>query len=132
MRLSPATLLLPVLLFVVTETPAAPPPGHPSAEQAIGILGVQGDEKLPVTALPNAGVVQSAQDSNAFSYIEVKPDGSTATRWIAAPRVSLSPGDRIRFDEGRMMQNFYSRKLKITFESITFVSRAVREAPEKP
>lgn len=132
MRIRPAILLLSALLPVVADSSAAPPPGHPSAEQAIKILGAQGDEKLPVTALSNAGIVQSAQDANAFSYIEVKPDGSAAMRWIAAPRVPLSPGDRIRFDEGRMMQNFYSRKLKITFESITFVSRAVREAPEKP
>ena len=124
------SLFLAVLLAGASSN-AAPPPGHPSAEQAIGILGVPGNPDSPASALPNAGVVQFAQDSNAFTFIEVIPDGSTTTQWIAAPRVDVKGGDRIRYDNGRLMQHFYSRKLGITFEAITFVSRAVREKKEE-
>ena len=111
----------------------APPVGHPGAEQAISLLGVTANEEVSANDLPNAGIVVSARDSNAFTFIEVKIDDTNdMARWIAAPRVKLTAGDRIRFAEGRLMKNFYSRKHDITFEAITFVSRVVQEGSAKP
>lgn len=111
---------------------AAPPPGHPTAEQAIGLLGVPDNTAVAAKDLPYSGIVLTARDSNAFTFIEVKESPTGASRWIAAPRVALNPGDHLRFDYGRLMNNFYSRKLGITFEAITFVNRAVRTEAPKP
>jgi hypothetical protein len=51
------------------------------------------------------------------------------SRWIAAPLIAVSPGARIGYDDGRLMAGFYSRKLKLSFESITFVNRVAVLAP---
>ena len=117
-------LLLPLL---ASPSWAEPPPGHPSAEQAIGLLGVPDNSGIAAQDLPYLGTVLSAMDSNAFTFIEVKEDQAVSPRWIAAPRITLVAGDRIRFDDGRLMRNFHSRKLDITFAAISFVNRAVRE-----
>lgn len=124
-----------VVCWLASAAVAAPPPGHPSAEEAVGLLGVPSSPVLPGQALPYAGIVRSARDSNAFTFIEVEysaANGSPAARWIAAPLMEIRPGDRIRFDDGRTMTNFFSRKHQITFESITFVGRAVRDLPSRP
>ena len=70
--------------------------------------------------LPNEGTVLSAQTSGGYTYIEVSgPQGNV---WIAAPVSQLTPGDRIRFENGAVMSNFSSKALGRTFPSIMFVS----------
>lgn len=96
---------------------AAPPPGHPAPDEASRLLGVpRGEAKLPYE-----GLVVKAVNSNNYTYIQVRsPNG---TRWLAVPRVQVRPDTRIRYGRGRVMHNFYSRKLHITFPSIMFVDR---------
>ena len=101
---------------------AAPPPGHPAAEQAIEAIGAP-SSTVSDAELPHSGVVLSATDANSFTYVEVLDDESGKPRWLAVPRQAFSVGDRVRFDEGGRMSNFFSRKLNITFESILFVKR---------
>jgi len=103
------------LLALTLAAPAwaEPPPGHPSPATAGDILNV------PEAGAAHTGVVQRAMDSNAYTYIEVQ-DGQ-ASRWLAAPRTPLSPGQTIRYGDGAVMTNFMSRKMRITFPSIMFV-----------
>lgn len=126
-------LLIALGLIVATAAFAAPPPGHPSAREAVEMLGVPPSPGLPASTLPHTGTVRTARDSNAFTFIEVDIETADGrgTRWIAAPLMRIAPGDTIRFDDGRLMRNFYSRKHQISFDTITFVGRAVRE-PAKP
>lgn len=105
----------------------APPPDHPSAEQAMRQLGVQ--TSPPGQMLPYRGRVRQAMDSNSFTYVEVEvlTEGIISRRWIAVPLTRLTPGDEIRFGQGQTVSPFFSKKLLISFESITFVGDIVIE-----
>lgn len=111
-------LLLWLTLGANTLAQAAPPPGHPSAEQAIGMLI---PSKPDAKDLNQAGEVISTQDANEFTYVEVKrPD---AVEWIAVPLMELKPGSVIRYEKGIVMADFYSKLLKRTFPSVRFVGQ---------
>ena len=69
--------------------------------------------------LPHEGRVISTLDANEFSYIEVMRDG--VVEWIAAPLIAIEPGRTVRFEDGSMMADFYSKLLQRTFSSIRFV-----------
>lgn len=70
-------------------------------------------------ALPNEGTVVSSTDSGGYSYVEVT--GAQGNVWLAAPTTKLSPGDKIRYEDGAVMRNFTSRALNRTFPAIIFV-----------
>ncbi len=112
------TRLLSLLaLCFATAAMAAAPPGHPSPAQAADLLM---PDKPPAPAeLPNQGKVLSTIDANDFTYIEVERAG--AVEWIAASKMALKPGSTIRYEEGSVMTNFYSKLLKRTFSSVMFV-----------
>lgn len=106
-----------IVLFGLAAVPlyAAPPVGHPSTGQAARTLQLpQGD------ALPYQGKVLQAINSNDYTYIEIASE--EGQRWLAAPRVTLKKGAIIRFGEGTLMRDFYSKKLKRTFAAVLFVS----------
>lgn len=96
---------------------AAPPAGHPTVEQAGQAL------KLPPTEaeLNHQGKVVQSIPSNEYVYIEVKSEGHN--RWLAAPATELKKGDLIRFPDGTVMSNFYSKRLNRTFDEVVFVGR---------
>jgi hypothetical protein len=113
--------LLPFSLAVLLSagvTPAAPPPGHPSVEQANRALGLDASRD----DLPLSGTVLEAEDSNNYTYLLIERDG--AQQWLAAPRLRVAPGDRLRYAPGRTIANFHSKKLRRTYPSVTFVPHA--------
>ena len=113
-----AVLFLTLALGATALAQAAPPPGHPSAEQAIDVL-------MPVKPeskdLNQQGVVVRTLDANEFTYVEVKRTGTV--EWLAVPLIALKPGVAIRYEEGIVMADFYSKLLKQTFASIRFVGQ---------
>ena len=116
MKFTDRILLIASLGLLSPITLSAPPPGHPSPDEAGKIL------RLPEQQTQKyQGVVVQAINSNAYTYIQVKIEEQNL--WLAAPRIELREGQKIRFAQGRVMQNFYSRKLKITFPTVMFVSR---------
>jgi hypothetical protein len=44
------------------------------------------------------------------------------TMWLASATVAVKKGDVVRFDDGMVMNNFYSKTLKRSFPSIVFVN----------
>jgi len=92
---------------------------HGIATQASRVVSQEAEAPI----LPNSGTVLRMIDSGGYTYIEVLTNGSIT--WLAAPRMSLKQGDRIRYSEGVAMSNFYSKKLKHQFALILFVSRLV-------
>lgn len=81
----------------------------------------------PAAELAREGKVLEAIDANQYTYLEVLE--GERSRWIAAPRLSVARGATIRFDDGVVMTNFYSRKLKRTFETLMFVNRVAVTSP---
>lgn len=107
-------------LIAATTAFAAPPPGHPSPAQAREMLL---PEKPPrPSELPNEGKVLATAHANEFTYIEVARKGkSPANEWIATQKTELKVGSTIRYEDGAVMKDFYSKLLKRTFPSVMFV-----------
>ena len=84
-------------------TLAEPPPGHPSVEQAQKTLQVPDSHQFP-----HRGQVLQAIDSNDYTYIEVITE-SRGKLWLAAPQQSLTINSWIRYPDGMLMKNFYSK-----------------------
>lgn len=112
--------LPPIIALVVccTSALAAPPaatkPAADTAKQVPGPHEVQ---------LTQEAKVLSTIDAPPYTYFEVMQNGKTV--WLAGATVAAKKGDVIRFDDGMIMTNFYSKTLKRTFPSITFVNRVV-------
>lgn len=88
---------------------------HPTVAQAAEILNIKDAGELP-----HQGKVVSTTPSNAYTYIEVEQEGQI--RWLAVPQVTLADGTMIRYGEGAVMKNFYSKKLGREFPEIIFLS----------
>ncbi len=113
-----------LLLLCIQPLAAAPPPGHPMPDSAADALNLPRDDGY----LPYLGDVLIAVDSNNYTFIKVET-GPESSRWLAAPRLLIPKGSRIRYGDGMVMKDFYSRKLKHLFAEITFVRRVQVLAP---
>jgi len=74
-------------------------------------------------AVAGEGTVVSAIGTDMYTYVEVEQKDKTLL-WIAVPAMTAKPGDQIRFEDGMMMTNFYSKQLKRTFPAVMFVQTA--------
>jgi hypothetical protein len=115
--------VLPVMLLGMISlwAGAAAPPGHPSPADAYRIM--KPDAAKAPAAPTRVGQVVSAIDANEYTYIEVTEAGRT--HWIAGPKTKLSPGDTVRFSDGVLMTDFYSKLLQRNFPAVMFVSSVV-------
>ncbi len=87
---------------------------HPSMQQDV-----------PASQLPQKGKVVSFINTDQYTYIEVSQGKGKETVWLASTTVAVKKGDQIRFDDGMVMTNFYSKTLKRTFPKVLFVSKVV-------
>jgi len=114
-------LLLSLACLIAMPALAAPPSGHPSPAQARDMLLPQ---KPPsASELPNEGTVLEAIHANDFTYLNV--EGANEKAWIATQKTEILPGARVRYEDGAVMQNFYSKLLKRTFPSVMFINHLV-------
>lgn len=98
---------------------AAPPPGHPTVEQAAEVMQLPRNPNLD--QLPNRATVLQSIPSNDYVYIEAR--NGEGQFWLAAPRIELNNGDVIHYSNGTLMRNFYSKKQQRSFDAVWFVSR---------
>lgn len=68
---------------------------------------------------PATGTVVEAIKSGGYVYIRLEDD-----TWVAANTFAVSEGDDIQYNGAMEMNDFYSKSLDRTFESILFVSEA--------
>jgi hypothetical protein len=72
--------------------------------------------------LPNEAVVIQHIKTAGYSYVAVqRADGLQA--WLAAPVMELQKGVRVRFPDGIVMTNFFSKELQRNFPAIMFVGQ---------
>lgn len=74
------------------------------------------------------GRAVSVIQSGGYTYVEARQ--GDRTQWIAAPGSTVEKNDVIRFDDGAVMADFYSKSLNRTFPRIMFVP-AVQRTNEK-
>ena len=94
-------------LALSVNVAAQMPSGHP----ATGGMGGGADGM-------RSGKVISHIDTSQYVYLEVNENDKTV--WIAAPMVSVKDGDSVRFSNGMVMTNFYSKSLDRTFPAVIF------------
>jgi len=74
----------------------------------------------------HSGIVLEVLQATPYVYAKVKENGRVF--WIAAPEVAVKVGAKVTFDEQMVMQNFTSKTLKRTFETVLFASRLNMDA----
>ena len=90
---------------------------------AMRMLGNANAKSKLEADLSRNGKVLSSSETGMYTYIELIENGKTI--WIAAPTIKVKKGDIIRFSEGAIMSNYFSKSLNRTFESVIFVGKAV-------
>ena len=75
--------------------------------------------------LPNSGAVLESIATDGYTYLRVSTNGKEV--WLAAPKMKVSPNNKIRYSEGVYMSNFYSKTLDRRFSAILFVGTVVLE-----
>jgi hypothetical protein len=60
---------------------------------------------------------------SAGQYIYLKLDEQGEETWLATLQMPVSPGDEVEYLGGDIMQDFHSKTLDRTFDSIRFVTR---------
>ncbi|MCB1914787.1 MAG: hypothetical protein KDG52_03590 [Rhodocyclaceae bacterium] len=104
-------------LLFATSAAAAPPPGHPAPDDALRLMRPSGEPQQ--APLHRSGRVVQHMDANQYTYIQVDENGRQT--WLAAPRTPIVDGSRIRFPDGVVMRDFYSKLLKRSFGAVIFV-----------
>lgn len=79
--------------------------------------------------LTQTGKVLSTINVPSYTYVELSQ--GQKTMWLAAATVAVKKGDVVRFDDGMVMNNFYSKTLKRSFPSIVFVNGLVVDSGKK-
>ena len=111
------TTLLALAVFSVSALAASP-----SSQISIGSAVERTQLAAADNPMPRKGKVLSTIDASIYTYIELTENGKNI--WIAAPTVKVKKGDTIRFSDGAVMTNFFSKSLNRTFPSVVFVGKA--------
>jgi hypothetical protein len=108
---------------------AAVPEGHPSipaSAMPYGHPAVEGAAAAPDASaanLPNEGKVVDVKNAGGYTYVEV--NYKDATRWLAAPMAAVTKDAVIRYGNGSVMKDFFSKSMNKTFPEIIFLDRVV-------
>lgn len=79
-------------------------------------------EKDDPTAGPSGKVVET-MDAGGYTYVCLEKNGKKT--WVAVPQTKIVVGSKMTFQPGQEMQNFPSKSLGRTFDSIIFSGGAV-------
>lgn len=107
----------PEIIFSgAAEATRTSPAVHPTMEETASILNIPADGDQ----LTNKGQVLRSVKAGMYTYIEVDSNGKT--QWLAAPAVDIKDGARIRYGEGAVMTDFYSKSLEREFKEVIFLT----------
>ena len=135
------TIIITVLAIVALtfagcqEKPSAPQTSAP--KEAAGVQQAQpsaahggaGPEANPHAGMKpqgapmgagHKGKVLSTMDAAGYTYIEVEEKGQKL--WVAVMQVKVKAGDEVEFPDSPPMENFHSKTLNRTFDTIIFAS----------
>ncbi len=87
------------------------------------LCGIVFSTVMMSAAIAAEGKVVSSINTKSYTYVEVFQKGQNI--WLASPLVKVKSGNLVRFDEGTMMHNFYSKTLNRTFPSVLFVQQVI-------
>ncbi len=91
---------------MLTKPGAALPSGHPGSIPAD-------------TNLVNSGKVLEVLDSDMYTFLQVTSEKGPL--WLAVYKTNVTKGATVKYSTGIVMNSFYSKALKRTFDMIVFV-----------
>ena len=71
--------------------------------------------------------VQDVEQVEKYTYLLVK--GKGPAYWIAVSSTEIAVGEKITYQGGMLMENFYSKELDKTFEKVIFLDGVNGSAP---
>lgn len=90
--------------------PAAPAGDHPAAAAPAGAMWT--------------GTVAETMDASKYTYILL--DRGTDKIWVAGPQTEVKVGEKVSMAPGMAMQNFESKALNRTFDTVYFVGAIMK------
>jgi hypothetical protein len=107
-----ALLTVAPLSIAFAQMPMSQPGGQlPAGHPPIG-------QSAPAPAIHTGTVLETIPASN---YVYIHVNGDAGDQWLAAPATELKNGAAIRWPEGMLMANFFSKTLNRTFEKVYFI-----------
>jgi hypothetical protein len=76
-----------------------------------------------------SGKVVETMNAGGYTYVSIEKDGKKT--WVAVQRMEIVVGQDISFQPGMVMNNFTSKTLNRTFETIVFSSGAIGQQGQK-
>ena len=76
----------------------------------------------------HTGVIQETMSSGGYTYMKVQE--GKKSHWIAMTQREVKKGDTINYTEQGWMQNFHSKTLDRTFDSILFAGNIEKPKPQ--
>ena len=77
-----------------------------------------------------SGKVVEVLSSGGYTYVNIEKDGNKT--WVAVPQTKISIGQDISFKSGSVMNNFTSKTLNRTFDTIIFSGGVQGKAETNP
>lgn len=112
-----------LLLVSVSSSYAFPQNSGESSEKNPDIQSTQAVPSL-------SGKVVETMDSGGYTYVNIEKDGKKI--WVAVPPAKITVGQDISFYPGMPMNNFTSKTLNRTFETIIFSGGVMGEGSADP
>jgi len=113
--------------LVLSTSTFAADPAAPVNPHAAPVNPHAGMPQQPM--LTQSGKVLSTISVPSYTYVEVSQ--GKKTMWLAAATSPVKKGDMVRFDDGMVMTDFYSKSLKRSFPRIAFVNSLVIDSGKK-
>lgn len=120
------SLALIALLTACGNDVSETTPPTPAAQQDQASDQTPSDSRLAAFS----GKVAETKDVSPYTYVRLD-NGSGTEIWAAVPQAQLEIGEEITLQGGTEMNNFSSKTLNRTFESIIFASGFVRGSENK-
>ncbi len=80
--------------------------------------GIQGAQSQAASSI--TGKVVETMNSGGYTYVNVEKNGKST--WVAVPSMKMAVGQEVAFMQGAVMNNFTSKTLGKTFQTIIFSS----------
>ena len=87
------------------------------------LCGVAFSGALISAAIADEGTVVSSLNTDSYTYVEISKNDQNV--WIVGPLVAVTPGNKVKYEEGAIMKDFYSKQLERNFPTVMFVQEVI-------
>lgn len=110
--------LLVIIVISVSILTAFANVTYAGTQKAAEVLQEHSEMDTKQNASTLSGKVAETMDSGGYTYINIEKKGKKT--WVAVPQMKVTVGQSISVEPGMVMQNFKSKTLNRTFETIIF------------